>query len=400
MNIDEIWKPAPDFENLYEISNFGNVFSHYVNRKVKPQKGKDGSKFLIFRKDGKKYQKRISKLVAQLFVSNPNNYQYVKHIDGNLSNDYYKNLTWSKKPNDAFMYFKTGDFVDDNADYTKYIRSVYISQYGYVASKKLFSEVNKTVLSDMSIDDFMNILCENAEVYSSLVSPKEYNYFNDKSIQDMLIVLRHNLNVTTYYPIMITMVRKNFDIASIRDILYKIICLYVRNNAICQKHSTLYEKMFSDLSVKIYNNTITSMQEINKIISQYMVDDDEFFLSFCNWTACGKNKIAVVRYLLTAIHEYLDNGLELNLNNSEVHVEHIMPKTLSPSWDISKEEHDENLWKLGNLMLLSGLSNVKISNGSFETKKKRIVFQKLNQIKISVNILRGIKKVSHNANTS
>lgn len=114
MNIDEIWKPAPDFENLYEISNFGNVFSHYVNRKVKPQKGKDGSKFLIFRKDGKKYQKRISKLVAQLFVSNPNNYQYVKHIDGNLSNDYYKNLTWSKKPNDAFMYFKTGDFVDDN----------------------------------------------------------------------------------------------------------------------------------------------------------------------------------------------------------------------------------------------------------------------------------------------
>lgn len=129
--------------------------------------------------------------------------------------------------------------------------------------------------------------------------------------------------------------------------------------------------------IKIYNNTITSMQEINKIISQYMVDDDEFFLSFCNWTACGKNKIAVVRYLLTAIHEYLDNGLELNLNNSEVHVEHIMPKTLSPSWDISKEEHDENLWKLGNLMLLSGLSNVKISNGSFETKKEAYRISKI-----------------------
>lgn len=296
--------------------------------------------------------------------------------------DLIKNTIFKKSKEDACVVQEKWSSMysilqDANADYTKYIRSVYISQYGYVASKKLFSEVNKTVLSDMSIDDFMDILCENVEVYSSLVSPKEYNYFNDKSIQDMLIVLRHNLNVTTYYPIMITMVRKNFDIASIRDILYKIICLYVRNNAICQKHSTLYEKMFSDLSVKIYNNTITSMQEINKIISQYMVDDDEFFLSFCNWTACGKNKIAVVRYLLTAIHKYLDNGLELNLNNSEVHVEHIMPKTLSPSWDISKEEHDENLWRLGNLMLLSGLSNVKISNGSFEIKKEAYRISKI-----------------------
>lgn len=266
---------------------------------------------------------------------------------------------------------------DAGADYTKYIRAIYLSEYGYITSKKLFTEVNKTVLQNISVDDYMDILYKNVSVYASLVAPKEYNYFNDENIQNMLITLRHNLNVTTYYSIVIAMARKNFDIQSIRDVLYKIVCLYVRNNIICQKHSVTYEKLFSSLSVKICNSAITTAQEINKTISQDMVDDDEFFLNFCNWTACGKNKTAVVRYLLTSIHNYLDNSLELNLNSSEVHIEHIMPKTLSSSWQISKEEHQEYLWKLGNLMLLSGPSNIKISNNSFEIKKKAYAESKI-----------------------
>lgn len=258
---------------------------------------------------------------------------------------------------------------DAGADYTKYIRAIYLSEYGYITSKKLFTEVNKVVLQNISVDDYMDILYENSPVYASLVAPKEYNYFNDSIIQNMLITLRHALSVTTYYSIIIAMARKKFDVQSIRDVLHKIVCLYVRNNTICQKHSNTYEKLFSGLSVKICNGTITSAQEINEIIVQDMVDDEEFFVNFCNWIACGKNKTATVRYLLTSIHNYLDNGLELNLNNSEVHIEHIMPKTLSSSWKINKEEHKEFLWKLGNLMLLSGSYNIKISNDSFETKK-------------------------------
>lgn len=163
----------------------------------------------------------------------------------------------------------------------------------------------------------------------------------------------------------------NFDLNSIQEVLQQVISLYVRNQAVCQRPSSIVEKLFSNLSVGIYNKKIISSEEVNRIISKEMASDEEFYNQFCNWVACGKNKTAVVRYFLTSIHKYLDNSLELNLNNSEVHVEHIMPKTLNSQWEtkISNEEHQEYLWKLGNLMLLSGPYNIKASNSDFETKK-------------------------------
>ena len=48
-----------------------------------------------------------------------------------------------------------------------------------------------------------------------------------------------------------------------------------------------------------------------------------------------------------------------------------MPKTLSKAWKIDKNIHEKYLWRLGNLALLDENLNKKISNQSFEEKKKR-----------------------------
>lgn len=36
----------------------------------------------------------IHKLVAELYVENPNNFRFVKHLDGNTLNNLSNNLTW------------------------------------------------------------------------------------------------------------------------------------------------------------------------------------------------------------------------------------------------------------------------------------------------------------------
>lgn len=62
---------------------------------------------------------------------------------------------------------------------------------------------------------------------------------------------------------------------------------------------------------------------------------------------------------------------EINRNFNNVNIEHIMPKTLSKVWKIDKKIHEKYLWRLGNLALLDENLNKKISNQSFEEKKKR-----------------------------
>lgn len=110
--MQEIWKPIKDFENLYEISNFGRIKSlkkewkvfnyksnNYTNigfneRIMKPSISKCGYYQVNLCKKGKNYGKLIHRLVAETFLKNLNNYPCVNHIDGNKLNNNINNLEW------------------------------------------------------------------------------------------------------------------------------------------------------------------------------------------------------------------------------------------------------------------------------------------------------------------
>lgn len=99
----EIWKDIPDFSN-YQISNFGKVrrynkASEYDKRipkftYLKPQKVKRGYLQVSLCKNGKQYKKTIHRLVALLFIPNPNNLPQINHKDENPSNNVVSNLEW------------------------------------------------------------------------------------------------------------------------------------------------------------------------------------------------------------------------------------------------------------------------------------------------------------------
>lgn len=94
-NEEEIWKDIIDYEGLYQISNYGNVYSCISNKILKPSCNTNG-KYLgvILCKNGKKRRFQIHRLVATAFILNPYNYPIVNHKDGCDTNNYYTNLEW------------------------------------------------------------------------------------------------------------------------------------------------------------------------------------------------------------------------------------------------------------------------------------------------------------------
>ena len=98
---EEIFKPIEGYEELYEISSYGNVRSlgngnsNCCKRKImKPWINSGGYKQVDLVKDGIRKKYRVHRLVAQAFLPNPNNFQLVNHKDENPSNNCVDNLEW------------------------------------------------------------------------------------------------------------------------------------------------------------------------------------------------------------------------------------------------------------------------------------------------------------------
>lgn len=92
----EVWKPVLNYDGKYEVSNFGNL--RKINQAkvslLKTTKNCYGYHTIGLWKNGKVKQYRVSRLVAEAFIPNPDNKPYVDHIDTDKSNNIVTNLRW------------------------------------------------------------------------------------------------------------------------------------------------------------------------------------------------------------------------------------------------------------------------------------------------------------------
>ena len=107
--MEEIWKYIKNYEGFYQISNFGRVRSvdRFVNgnhincdyqfmkgKMLKLRKNRYGYWIVILRKNSSSKGFLVHRLVAEAFITNPNNLPYVNHKDENPANSIVTNLEW------------------------------------------------------------------------------------------------------------------------------------------------------------------------------------------------------------------------------------------------------------------------------------------------------------------
>lgn len=104
----EIWKDIPDYEGIYQVSNKGNVkslsrvlifsdgrvyrFSEKILKISPVGEGKYPTIHLY--RDGVRKTLSIHKIVAQVFIPNPENKKTVNHKNGNKFDNRVENLEW------------------------------------------------------------------------------------------------------------------------------------------------------------------------------------------------------------------------------------------------------------------------------------------------------------------
>ena len=116
----EIWKTIIDYEGLYSASNLGNIKSH--SREVwngykfylKPERilistiNNWGYLKLTLSKNGNKRYCKVHRLIAQSFISNPENKPEVNHKNGIKTDNRIENLEWNTYSENRLHACQTG----------------------------------------------------------------------------------------------------------------------------------------------------------------------------------------------------------------------------------------------------------------------------------------------------
>ena len=133
----------------YKISNDGRVFNKKGDKELYYDINHKGYKRVSLFYEGKSKKYFVHRLVAMLYVENPNNKNQVNHIDGDKLNNHYTNLEWvTNKENNSHarrLNLMPGGVLDKDAIVDIYynltskeaVEKYGISRFTYYDVKKL-----------------------------------------------------------------------------------------------------------------------------------------------------------------------------------------------------------------------------------------------------------------------
>ena len=109
----------PGFPGYY-ISKRGGLWSNRKNwqwKKLKPHLNKMWNRYQCTLRDSRGIRKlcKISRLVATVYLPNPENLPIVMHLDNNPENNYYKNLKWGTQSQNIIQAYRDGNLKTPSA---------------------------------------------------------------------------------------------------------------------------------------------------------------------------------------------------------------------------------------------------------------------------------------------
>lgn len=275
------------------------------------------------------------------------------------------------------MYEKVRDYEP-----VKFIRRYILSNWkGKISERRLYEEVSSRLKNENigEICNFVKSLNSAATVYKKILECSlSYPKLNKKLAELHLVEVAPSF--TLLLKIIPYLEEQKLSEQDVFEIMEMIETFHIRWG-ICGQSTSRLDQIYNEICIELKDKDPREFKDaIKQKLSQEIrnnVDDEIFKRSFSSRSFNPSE--SRTKYILWRLSN--PTG-ETFLNIKEIETEHIMPKTLSEEWinyltkEMSKNKyeiialHKENLNRIGNLTIIKGNWNTRMSNRIFDEKKK------------------------------
>lgn len=252
-----------------------------------------------------------------------------------------------------------------------FLRHYLNSKMKLINKAHLFKAIKKTVQSDADVFMLLDDLEEAGYIYMALGNPNDDYWKHDKELNELIDALKL-FGVTQQKPLLM-IAHKYLEEKTFKRLLKVIVSISFRYNVIGRHQTNVMDKIYNKASLLINEKQDKiNIYEVLKILKDLYILDDDFKNSFEGkiFNTNNSNHKKQARYTLYKIEAQLPNGNRYDYLFDDGTIEHILPEHLTEEWEefFSEDEHDRNVYKIGNFSLLEKNKNRDMADFPFSRK--------------------------------
>ncbi len=250
------------------------------------------------------------------------------------------------------------------------LRFYWISRRGDVKARKLFRDIEQCVKAkSVKVTDIVDELFFFADEYRNIFE----GGFKSRDLKRWVSAVDELQANPIYAPLLAALWAKGSGATKIsEDVLGKLcaflVSIYVRHSLAMGLDSVYFEALCykAAKSIRDENDLGVAVQEIKNFAGRE-VPDEQFIADF---SVKSVPRERTAKYLLAEMEMFTRKKDEFEIRrDSEIHLEHIYPRRPKDKAD-KFADHDDWLWRLGNLTLFLGSANRSAGNRPFDKKKE------------------------------
>lgn len=248
-----------------------------------------------------------------------------------------------------------------------FLRVHWNSRRRFLRHAELYKRIRDIIRSRADVFGLLRDMEQDVDVYVALSKPEDelWTVGQRRHINELRM-----FNVRQIYPFLLSAYRK-FNAEDFTTLLRVCSVLSFRYNVIGNLPPNEQERTYTQLAEGLSEGRFETISSLWLLLRAIYPSDESFRNAFSEKvlkTTQSRNRL-IVRYILFKLEAH-ESVSDYDFESDRYNVEHILPENPADGWEqVSDQEHDQFVYRLGNMTILQAGPNRDIGNAPYAVKR-------------------------------